>query len=244
MTTPGIGHNRPPTEAEETFAALSAKLSDFSDAASEWQRKGVRSKADAEDLADFISGAKKLRAAAYTAKRAEKEPHDKANKEIELRFARIDMAIAASLAPVQKIIDAWVASEKAAARARQAELALEAKDALEATRAAQEAARRRYDAIGQVEAAEAEKAASEALRAAETEVRVKVRSASGGGRALSTRVHRSVKVRNARLAFMEAQSDAGVIEAIEKALSARVRSKDWDGTTPAGCDLIEEERVS
>jgi hypothetical protein len=42
---------------------------------------------------------------------------------------------------------------------------------------------------------------------------------------------------------METMEDAGVIEAIEKALNARIRSKTWDGEIPSGCTIIEDEKV-
>jgi D-serine deaminase-like pyridoxal phosphate-dependent protein len=145
--------------------------------------------------------------------------------------------------PIQKLINDWHAKEKAAEAARQAQLRLEAKQAADAAEAAREAALRRHDAIGIAEAAEQASAASDALRAAEAPIRVQIKSASGGGRTMAPRVHKRVKINNLRLAFMETMEDAGVIEAIEKALNARIRSKDWDGEVPSGCTIIEEETV-
>lgn len=50
-----------------------------------------------------------------------------------------------------------------------------------------------------------------------------------------------MRITNIRQGFLAVQDAPAVVAAVQAALNARVRAADWDGTVPAGCDVLFEE---
>ena len=236
------GHNQGPPFDPDRIAAINATVSAWADAAGEWSDKtDITSDEESEQVTDFVTGARKLYSEIETARKDAKEPHLAAGRAVDDAF-RKPLAIIEKVADRMKMIQAkWLKAKKVAEEARRAAEALAAKQAADAAAAALAAAAARNDIAGEVEAQEAQEAAQKALAAAAAPVKTQSKSASGGGRTMSLRSRPYVVIRNIRQAFLTVQSDPSVVEAVQKSLNAGVRSASWDGTNPAGCDVLFEE---
>jgi hypothetical protein len=238
------GGNFAPAVDPDVLAAEEARVREFADAARDWVKKGeITNDADASDLADFIAGARKVKAAVKEAHDKAAEPHKTAKAAVDKAFNALALAIATALGDVGKIQTAYMQRKRAALLAAQAEAKKRAEAAAKAAAEARAAAERRGDIYGTASAEAACVEAERARKAAEAPVKAQVQSATGGARTMALRVTRGVRITNVSLAFRSVQGHPDVTEAIRKVIAAAVRSKDWNGSTPPGCEVFEEEKA-
>jgi len=239
-----IGGNRPPPFDTDAVERRAAEAREWADAAGAWLDKGeLETDADADAVKVLIEGARKLGRAVDEELAAARKPHDDAVKAVRGAYNPIVTTYDAMVKRLRPLVADFltrkrVAAEAAAERARA--------EAAEAERLAAErlaAAQARHDVSGEVEAEAAAKDAAEAARAAAAPVKVSVGRDVGTGRAMALVKTKHVVIKHLRLAFTEVEADPGVIDAIQRALNARVRAKAWDGVIPAGCEIEEKESV-
>ena len=240
-----IGGNNPPPYDPEIVAGFDARVRLWSDAAGEWSdRAKITSDDESAQITDFVTGARKIATELDAARKAAKQPHLDAGKAVDDAFRRPLAIIERVVEKMKALQAAWLKAKKAEADRIAAEKALAAKKAAEEAAAAAAAAAARNDIAGEVEAAEARAAAEKALADAAKPVAAQSKSVSGGGRTMSLRTRRSVRIINARQAFLAVQDAPGVLDALQTALNARVRAATYDGSPIPGCEIVTEEVVA
>lgn len=242
------GDNHPPTPVPPgvemvPYLDFHARVRDFADAAGAWlDLKSLADEEQAGKCKDFIDGTRKLVAEIDAQRRAEKAPHLAAGK-------AVDDAFGALLRPLEKAIERtkalqtdYLRREKARLDAERAEAARIAREQADAAEAARRAAEERNDVIGIAEAEEAAKAAEQAEVAAAREARARVTSATGGGRATGLKTRRVATIVNINVAFMQVRGEPAVVAAIQAALNAIVRTKEFGAAPYAipGVSISEE----
>lgn len=242
MTLPGVGHNLPPLVDPDMLAEHEARVRDFCDAGGAFLDLGdIADDETAAKLKELIDRSRKVTKDIEAARSAAKKPHDDAGKAVMKLFLPLVTAMDTLVGKLKPMQTAYLQRKQREADERQrVEREAAAKAEADAA-AALAAAESRNDVLGIAQATEAAKAAEEASEAAARDVRAKVESVTGAGKASSLRQTRKLIVENWRVAFSVVQEDAGVREAIRAALAAKVRSKDWNGETPLGCriEIIE-----
>jgi hypothetical protein len=242
---PPADHNQPPLIDPDRLDAMRAKISEWTDAAGEWLDAGaITSDEDAGKVADLTNGARALMKRIEATRKDLKEPHLEAGRKIDSEFRVLTAPLDKLVERVGKLSTDWLKAKRDAAEKVRLAAIEEARKAAAEAEAARMAALARNDLSGEAAAEEAAAEAQEAAKVAAEPVKVNVQSASGGGRALGLRTSRRVRVIHSAMAFMACRDDASVLEAIEKCLSARVRSATWDGVVPAGTELIVEEKAA
>lgn len=246
----GGGSNLPPAAAPlidpEREKAMTDAVAEWADAAGEWLDRGaITSDEDAGKIADLMSGARKLANRIEKTRVDLKQPHLDAGREIDARFKALTAPLERLVKRVGDLQTVWLKAKKAAAEAEAARQREEAARAAAEAEAARAAAAKRNDVVGEVAAEEAVKAAQEAAKAAAAPVKVNVASASGAGRTVGLRTIRRGKITNLAMAFMLVRDNPAVQEAIQAAVNALIRSKDFDpATTLPGVDIILEEKAA
>ncbi|WP_298965112.1 hypothetical protein [uncultured Roseibium sp.] len=181
-TVVNIGHNNPPTpfdEAKEAVLSLKEEAQHWLDGAE------VSSQAEADAIATLLDMARKAKKKTDDFRKAEAKPFDDGKKAVQAKFKPLiedcdriaDVCKAANL-PWLKKLEEQRRQEKEAARAKAAEEARKAQEAIAAANAAD------LEARGAAE--QQVKAAQEAEREAKKAAQQKA-SAKGGARAMALR---------------------------------------------------------
>lgn len=242
--TPDIGHNRGPAFNPEVVAAFAEQAAGVSDAAAAWAGAQITSDTKAGELKDFLDQCRALWKEVEDRRKAEKEPHLSAGREVDQAFKGITAILerAASIAkkPLQAYLLEKQREEDARRRAAEAEAA---ERAAEAERAAQ-IAERNQSAAAQIEAEEAARAAEEAQRIAQAPAKAKVASATGAGtKSTGLRTRRLARIDNIRHAFMHYQDHPDVTECIQRLANADIRAAKGEPITIPGITIIEEKTL-
>ncbi len=227
------GHNEPPIFDPEPLQHLTARVESFTAAGGEWlDLQEITDEDQASNLADFIAGLRGLKRDVEGWRVKTKEPFRTAAETVDKAAKVLELKADDALKKALGLSGAWQTKKQ-----REAEVEAQRKrDA--AAAAAAEAARLKADAearndiSGSVEADLAAKQAEKDLRMADkiTEGAGRVQSASGGARAIALVKVKTAKITNIRLAFMAVQDDPGVVDAIQRALNAKIRAKGFEGT--------------
>lgn len=230
----------------QALAAFQARVAQFCDAAGAWADiKTINSAPQSERLTDFVTGARQLFKLVDEARKEAKKPHDDRAAAVQKAFAPLLDKLTRVAESMKAMQADWLKREKdrIEAERRAAAEAAEAKR-LEAERLAAEAAAR-SDISGQVDAEAAARAAETELRAASKEVKARAGSATGGGRTMALRTHRSARITNLRAAFAYFQTDQGVIDAITRAANQAIRDGMTDDeATLAGIEIVTKESAA
>lgn len=237
-----FGGNLPPLVDPEALAEHEGRVRDFCDAGGAFLDLGeIADDETAAKLKELIDRSRKVTKDIEAARSAAKKPFDDAGKEVMKLFLPLVTAMDTLVGKLKPMQTAYLQRKQRELEERQRVQREEAAKAAADADAALAAAESRNDVLGIAQATEAAKAAEEASEAAARDVRAKVESVTGAGKASSLRQTRKLIVENWRVAFSVVQEDAGVREAIRAALAAKVRSKDWNGETPLGCriEIIE-----
>lgn len=241
-----IGDNRGPLFDPDAFSAMKEKVTEWSDAAGEWLDRGkIDSEEEAGQVADLVRGATKIQRQVETARKDAKEPHLVAGRKIDEAFKSLIDPLERVVKRVVGLQTAWLQAKRDMEEAVRLRRAEEDRKAIADAEAARAAAEARNDIIGEVEAENAIKAASRAADISARPVKVQAQSASGGARAMGLRKTLRARIVNLSLAFMAVRDDPRVYEAIQAALNARLRSKDFvEGTLIPGVEIEIEERAA
>lgn len=240
-----IGANNPPVVDPDVLAREAARVREFADAAGEFLDLGEITNADqAGRLKDCLDGARRVYKQVDTARKDAKQPHMDAAAAVEKAFKSALLTIENTIAKLKPMQTDWLRREEARIAAEKAAAQQRAKEAADAAERLRLEAEARNDVVGITAAAMAAEEAAAQAKAAERDRPARIESATGGGKATGLRHQRYVVIENWTLAFMAVRDVPAVREAIEAALNARVRSKEY-GAAPykiGGVDV--RERVS
>lgn len=222
--TAPLGHNRPPSPFDD-LAARVAELNEL--AAGCLFGAEIADQGQADAIAELVNDARKLEKAAADLKKAEKEPHDTAIKEIAARFKPVETTLGLIKDTGKSAQTVWLRKD---AEKKAAEEAEKRRDAEEAARKAEEA-RKAAEASNDIEArAEAVRLAEEAqFQEAQAKKAAKDKAkASGGGRAMHLRSVWSAEMTDAQVALRHYWTDTegkrALIETAQRLADADVRA--------------------
>ncbi|MCG7574883.1 hypothetical protein MHM39_15025 [Phaeobacter sp. CNT1-3] len=245
--TATIGHNNPPAFDPTVLAEFQTTANDFLEATAAWQAlEKIENEAQAEQLNDQITGLRGLWKKVDAARKDAKKPHDDAGKAVQAAFTPLLKKLAmASDALKPKLAD-YVAAREAEEAQRKAAEEARARADREAAEERARLAQMQGDIDAQVEAEEAQKAAEKAEREAAKGASTKVKSASGGGRTMSTRTIREVEVTNVRVLFMHYQNHPDVADVLRRLAAADVRAKGFnpEQTPIPGIKITERKNIA
>jgi hypothetical protein len=235
---PGIGHN-----SGEEANAFKDRVNEFGKAAVEWGKAEINDDATAEQLNDFIIGARKLLKEIEAARVAAKKPHDDAAKAIQAAFKPLIDAIDKASKNAKVLLTSYAQRKEAELRRQQEE---ELRRAAEAEAKAQAAAKEAEADGDFVAAAEAEAKVEETakkLDEVQKPVKAQVKSASGAGRTQSMRTYRTAKITNVTMAVAHFRDHPKMNDLVLELSNAVIRRDGADAKIP-GVEIIEERRVA
>ena len=235
----GIGHNS--GEAADTFKD---RVNEFGKAAVEWGKAEINDDATAEQLNDFITGARKLRKEIDEARVALKKPHDDAAAAVQAAFKPLMDAVDKAGKAGKALLTSYAQRKEAELRRQQEE---EMRRAAEAEAAAQAKAAEATAEGDFVAAAEAETKVEEAakeLDQVQKPVKAQVKSASGAGRTQSMRTYRTAKMTNPTQAVAYYRTHPQVTDLVQQLANADLRRAKGEPVTIPGFEIIEERRVA
>lgn len=242
----GIGHNKPPAFDATVVTDLETTVSEFMSVTQQWlQLEKIENDHHAEQVNDQITGLRGLFKNVDDARKAAKKPHDDAGKVVQAAFSPILAklkAAAEALKPKMAIYtQAKAAAEAEEKRKAEAEARAKAEEAAAAAKAAEEDG----DIAAKVEAEEAQKAAEKQVKVAAKGPGTKVKSASGGGRTMSMRTEKTIKITNINVLFMELCDEPEVHETLARIATRMVRAKDYAERKPLpGIKIIETKKMA
>lgn len=240
-----IGANFPPPVDPELLEREDARVRAFADAAGEFlDLKEIASAEQAARLKDCLDGARGVYKQVDAARKDAKQPHADAAAAVDKAFRSALLTIENAIAKLKPLQTDWLRREETRLAKEKAEAQRRAQEAQEAAERLRLEAEARNDVVGITAAAMAAEEAAAQAKAAERDRPARIESATGGGKATGLRHQRYVVIENWTLAFMAVRDVPAVREAIEAALNARVRSKEF-GAAPykiGGVDV--RERVS
>lgn len=242
--SPGVGHNGPPPFDATALAEWDAKVKEFVDASSVWNKMdAIETDEHAGQITDQIDGLRGLFKKVDEARKAEKKPHDDAGKAVQAAYSPLLDKLKKAADKLKPKLAAFAeAKAKAEAEAR-AKAEAEAKAATEAAEKALKEAEAAGDIGAEAEAEAARKEAEKAQKAAARPVSGGVKSATGAGRTMSLRTVKEVEITNVRVLFMHYQDHPEVAETLRRLATADVRSKDYDPANPVPGITVTERKV-
>lgn len=240
-----IGHNSLANQQTADAAInLTHEAQELSRVVDAWVAKvpEIATEAEAQDARDLLAKLTARGKSAEDARKAEKQPHLDAAREVDARYEPIKTLLAACAAPIKRLLEGWLrkererqAAEAAAARAEAERLAADAAKAASAQRSIADTA------AAQVATQRAEAAAAEA-RLAEA-AKTQVASAVGGARAATLRRTWFAKLVSVPLACRRYGNHPDVIAVLEKLASADVRAAKGKISIP-GFEVQYKESVA
>lgn len=240
-----IGHNSLADQHEADAAAdMLHDAQELSGVVDAWvaQVPEIGSATVAEQARDLLARITASSKSAEDTRKAEKQPHLDAARDVDARYEPIKTLLTACTAPVKRLLEGWLhkererqAAEAAAARAEAQRLAAEAAKAAAAQRSIAETA------AAQVAVQRAEAAALDARRA--EAAKTQVASAIGGARAATLRRTWFAKLVSVPLACRRYGNHPDVIAVLEKLASAEVRAAKGKISIP-GFEVQYKESVA
>ena len=227
-----VGHNNPPAYDADKLAEIQKSSADFLKATKVWlDMDAITTEADAETLSDQITGLRGLYKKTDEARKGFKKPHDDAGQEVQDAFNPILTKLKAAADKLKPKLGAYVADKAAKEAAEKAAAEKSARIAAEEAAAALAAAEEANDIDAQIEAESAAKEAEKAQKAAAKPVDTKVRSATGGGRTMSSRTIVDVKIKNPRILALHYIDYPEVMNVLTRLATAEVRAAGYDHET-------------
>lgn len=226
-TTPRAGDNSGDPHAA-AYADFEARVRALMDAGDIWEKRGELDDVTAAKANDFLAGASKLASAADKARKAEKEPHLQAGRDVDAKWGKLAERIAKIVAIVKPKLAEHMRKKEAERRAAAEE---ERRRAEEAKRAADAA---RMDAANAQSASarmEAEERAEEHARIADTSAdraedlsgKARVASATGLANTRALRTVRRPEIVSLPQALAHYRDRAEIAEAIKTIAAAELR---------------------
>ncbi|MGB0854917.1 MAG: hypothetical protein ACPGSI_16595 [Pikeienuella sp.] len=228
----GIGGNNPPPFDADEVAKLTGTADEFLKACDIWLKTDVTSEELAAQLADQIAGLRANDKAVEEARKAAKEPHDKAAKAVQDAFNPIRQRYGRALKVMKEKMGAWLDKKRIEEENRKRIEREEAEaKAAEARRMAMDA-ENTGSIDDQLAAEEAQKEAEKAANVAAKPVNVQAKSASGAGRTVSQRTRNEVTITNIRFLFMHMQEHPDVHAVLLRLATAEANAKGFSGDIP------------
>lgn len=242
--TAPIGHNEGPAFDPVIVEPFTTRVKEWADAGGDWlDLKQVTTEEQAQHLADFIAGARKLKKEIEDKRKATKEPFLEAGRSVDSAFRIPVITLETTVKKAKALLDPYLVEKQRRADEEKQKAEKEAaRKRAEAERAAR-AAHERNDIAGQVAAEEAQKEADKEAKAATKLGKAQVKSASGGGRTISSRKVKVVTIDNLNLVFMHYRGHPKVKETLQALVNSDVRSADVDETLIPGISITEETRA-
>lgn len=179
---------------------------------------------------------------AEDARKAEKQPHLEAARDVDARYEPLKALLSACAAPVKRLLEGWLRRERERQELEAAAARLEAQRlADEAAKAAEQAKSVAASATAQVAMQRAEEAAASARKA--ESVKTQVASAVGGARAAALRRTWFAKLVSVPLACRRYGSHPDVVVVLERLASADVRAANGKISIP-GFEVQYRESVA
>jgi hypothetical protein len=244
-TPPPSGHNFPPPYDPSVIALFKPRINAFAETAGQWLDMGeIESEEDAARLNDFLNGARKLFKEIDAARVEAKKPHDVAAKEVQTVYSALLDVVTKTAEKPKPLLARFlerkrVAEEQERARKKAVADALAKEAADRATMAAMQ-----NDVVGEAEAEAAAKEAAKLQKQADKPVNASIGSATGGGRTMSQRTIRDVRLVNINKAFMEFRESPEVAEVLTTLARRRVRAGDFDGAEIPGFERDDKTGVA
>lgn len=245
---PSLGHNsgvEPPPYDPAIHLQHKLKAQEWSDAAGAWLDKGkLETEEDVKKVKELVDGAKIIETNIAKAAAEAKKPHEDRLAATRDAYSVLTSTFAGIIKKLKPMLEDYRKELEAKLLAKQAEDQRIADEKKAAVERELERARQSNDTMGQKIAEKALKAVEKEVKAANKEVKAKVGSGVGSGRAIGApRKQRYVEVTNHDLAYYEVKDNPGVKSAIEAALNAMVRMKDWDNRRLRGATVKEREII-
>lgn len=236
--SPPIGHN-----SGESADPFKDRVNEFGSAAVEWGKVEIDD-SNAEQLNDFITGARGLLREIEAARIAAKKPHDEAAKAIQAAFKPLKDAVEKAGQLAKGLQTSYLRrKEEELERRREAEM----QRAAEAEAAAQAEAAEAEESGDFVAAAEAEAKVDETakkLDEVQKPVKAQVGSASGAGRTASMRTFRTAKFTSVPLAVAHYKDHPKMHDLVLELANADLRRAGKEAVTIPGIEIVEERRVA
>lgn len=239
-----IGGNNPP---QTDFEKFEAKLKEWLAGADIWAGRAELDAELAPRARDFLDGIKKFGRKADEARKAEKEPHLAASREVDARWKSITDAagkIAAIVEP--KLLAFMRAEQKKADDARREAEAIAAQAAAE-RKAAEDAAAKAATASARIEAErkadEAAQVEQTAQKAAETGP-VRVESATGLARSAGLKTIRKARITDIKRALLHYSTDPRLAEIVLQLANADIRASKGAAVHIPGVTVEEEQGLA
>lgn len=245
-TTPAIGHNSGDPAPFDPAVHLEhdKKTREWSDAASEWLRKGtLDTEAEAEKVKILIEGSAEIKAGIEAAFAGARAPHEAKLTAVREAYSPLVDTFAGVIKKLKPMIADFIAAQKAKKLKEQqeAQAAIDAK--AEAAQVELQRAIDNKDTIGEVEARKVLKGLGKEAKVAAKPVKVNVGSGVGSGRAMGVKKQRYAEITNFDLAYHEVSGNEKVQEAIQSALNQMVRAANWDNRRLRGAIVKEREII-
>jgi uncharacterized protein with von Willebrand factor type A (vWA) domain len=244
---PAAGHNNPPPYDPDVLEALKAEVNQAALTAGAWlDARVIESDEDAQRANDYVRALGALHDKADAARKAAKKPHDEAAKVIQAAFGKILDPLTLAQGAVKSMLSKF-AQAKAAHLEQERQAAIAAAEAeVERGRAALAAAEGRNDVIGMATEASGLEAAEKALAklTGKAAPKVKIASATGGGRTMGTKTVRRASLENVNLAFMHYRDHPEVKECLERIANADLRAAKGQPVNLPGFTVTEERIVA
>lgn len=182
--TPHAGHNSGDPFAK-LFADITDRLAAFGQGATVWEQRAELDEALAERANDFLTGLTTLQGEAEKARKAEKQPHLEAGRDVDAKWGKLTDRIAKIKALVKPKLKAFLDAKAERERIAREEAEQERRDAEAAAEAARADAINATDVNARLDAEEAaaeqQRLAEEAAERARAKGPTRVGSATGLG---------------------------------------------------------------
>ncbi|NAZ37192.1 hypothetical protein [Rubellimicrobium sp. CFH 75288] len=238
---PPMGHNRPPPVDPAALDAFEARVRAMAETAGQWLDEGaVADAADASRAGDFLTALRALHREVDEARREAKRPHDEAAKAVQAAFAPLLAPLEAAAERIKALLAEYAEREQAGREAERSEALARARADLAAAEAERERAACAHDVIGEAAAEHAIAVIEERIAALERgDTRVRIASATGGGRTLAQRTRRVARLVNLNRALIHYRDRAEVAALLERLANADLRGPDAPDHIPGFAIAIE-----
>jgi hypothetical protein len=237
-----IGHNRP-----RPFDLIQERVDQLVTTANAWLKQvpEIKDEAQAKRADDFLAQLTKEVTRLKVEKATEKEPHLKANKEIDARYGAMETLTVTAKRLIEPLARKWLQKKQAEIDAEHARKQEEAARKAREAQQAEEAARGSTPTVEAAAHAERAREEAEAARrlAATPPPRAQVRG-SYSARARSVRTIWRAEVEDLLFAFSHYHDRPEVRECLTKLASADAAAAAREGREIPGCRLVKSEIAS
>ena len=220
-----MGGNNPPLIEPELLDQCKAKVGEFSAKATEWLELGQIQNAEQSGLlVDFITGARQVTKRIDEARVAAKRPDDEKAKAVQAAFAPMLDEIERCVTRLKPMQAAWLKIEQARIDAEREEKRRLAEELRQKAEEAELLAKANNSIGGEIEAERLAKEAEDMQKAADREVKVQAKSASGAGRTMSTRKIKVARIENPNAVYMFFRDRPEVLDILQRLANGAIRA--------------------